>query len=288
MKWLSVLLPLAFFAACTPTGDRHASLHVKESQRIFGGDKVEVQAGNELTVAMITLDDEAGQSFVCTGTFISQRLILTASHCVTENKNQMRVLFGAAPFEGGAFVDVPIVDVHVYHKIVADESKAQASRHDVALIEIQELPAGAKLASLPVSSIERSTRLKFVALGYGRTSGLDLEGSDAGGAGVLRRVDLETSDYIEKEPTFSILQQDGVRGVCFGDSGGPALVDSVIVGVASGVMDLADTDPYALGYDACKQRSIYMNVAPYVDWIQSTSRRIELLRPDLKQAQPKS
>lgn len=315
MKWISrfpyALLVIALFAACTPAGERSGHIVVKESQRIFGGDEVQVQSGSSLTVAMITLDDDMGQSFVCTGTFISARLLLTASHCVTTNKSQMRVLFGAAPFAGTAFVDVPIADVHVYHEIVADGSSAETGkRHDLALIEIRGLPDGARTAELPESAQGQDLQLKndsraataviqssrqtllhaqnlgFVALGYGRLDGLDLGASDTGGSGVLRRVDLSAENYSAKATTFTVLQETGERGVCFGDSGGPALlerttvdgVSAVVMGVASGVLDLEGTDPYAHGYDACKQRSIYMNVLPYLPWIERIQKKVDLLR----------
>lgn len=305
-----MFLFLVFLGACTPAGERPGHVHVKESQRILGGDEVQVQSGIERSLVMITLDDESGQSFVCTGTFISERLVLTASHCASADKERMRLLYGAAPF-GGSFVDVPIRRTHLYPKTAETQRLDEAElRHDVALVEIAgtrpegsavtPVPSAEELHALdphvfkdgttttPKFNARSSTRvLSFLAMGYGRVHGVEVtDANDVAGAGVLRRVRLESADYRPEAAVFTVAQLTGERGVCFGDSGGPAVVEllkpegmrNVLVGIASGVFSATGTDEYAHGFDACKQHSLYMNIRPYLPWIARVQQNADLLR----------
>ncbi len=163
----------------------------------------------------------------------------------------------------------------------------------MALIEYSGgLPSGAVALPLARPSSPRVTEFfsgggktprSITALGYGRTTGKELtDGNDLGGSGLLRIVELPVSQFDRNGVTFTV-DQKKEKGVCFGDSGGPALLASErlddqpklqLIGVASGVFSDEGVDEYALGFDPCAQNSLYTNIIPYLDWIDAIEKSV--------------
>jgi hypothetical protein len=123
MKVLGFFSLLLGLVACTPSPETKSHVNLRSGQGVVGGLEVENGSPFAKSTVMITLDDDQGQSFICTGTFISEKLILTASHCATPNPLKMSVLFGLNPLSGRDYSVVPILKVHWYAGVLEDHSK---------------------------------------------------------------------------------------------------------------------------------------------------------------------
>jgi secreted trypsin-like serine protease len=262
-----LVFQLALATACTSKKWDQPDVQLQTKDAIVGG--YEVTSGNPEAayVVMIYGEKANGESYVCTGTFISESVILTAAHCLSKSLDLMSVFFGVKPFEAGA-VSLPLTDMKVYEADIEDVKLD--SRDDLAMISFSGgLPPGAKIAELPQEADEIDKARAMLALGYGRTDGLGDSATMGQDIGVLREVLLQQEDVRTKEGSFTV-SQSHQRGVCYGDSGGPALAlteDGLsvrIVGVASGVFGSVAS---GINADECQGSSIYMRTSHYLKWI---------------------
>ncbi|MFV8248898.1 trypsin-like serine protease [Bdellovibrio bacteriovorus] len=217
----------------------------------------------------------------CTGALISKRLILTAAHCVGKGAEGLTLAFGLNPLAGQYVMKKA-------HKVATHDKYKKLNsteRNDIALISMKEdAPASYRPLTLPDSKFPLSKDLIFTAAGYGRISGKKTSADDTQGSGKLRHVDLTISHFSSDETQFYINQEDG-KGICNGDSGGPALMrysgKDYVVGVASaiswtvpGEVKASQKSQYIDNKDLCKDKSIYMNVIKYRQWIDDNSKKL--------------
>jgi secreted trypsin-like serine protease len=247
-----------------------------EQAKIVGGELVDLPSALAKSVVMLTVDAPAGGAFICTGTFIAENLVLTAAHCVNEDPTRMGMLYGANPLSG-QFQSLNITKVYRHNQALKDGAE---ERNDLALVQFSGgLPEGAVTTLLPESRPTRTADETMTALGYGQVHGIQTEDiADLKGSGELRQVQLADPQFSLRNTSFTISQGSG-KGVCFGDSGGPALIetsskDLMIVGVASGVFSDQNVDEEIPGFNHCTQRSIYMNVEAYLGWIKDIQAKV--------------
>ncbi len=240
---------------------------------IVGGKDSNYDEAAAASVVYISTENDQGHNEICTGTFISTELILTAAHCIAKEKEGMSLSFRPRDF----IKTKRIIDIKITETYKLDFSTLLVERNDLGVIHFEGgLPEGAKIAILPKSNKNKvlpSRRL--LAIGYGQNTGVKSDDEMANtGEGVLRTKTLVSELIKTDKDNFKIDQLANKGGICFGDSGGPALIldpvtkKNMIIGVASAVLTKRtgpDIDPN----DDCKNQSMYLNMYYYAEYFNS-------------------
>jgi secreted trypsin-like serine protease len=183
----------------------------EEDFRIFGGEVVTNQKAWPWQIALYHKDRSGKLSFLCGGSVIAERWVLTAAHCigsgagrpgdfsVVERTMQIDFALDGNPSHGGRRVMVKRVIVHEGYDLAKKEN-------DIALLE---LAASAQSTPVPyarggTSPLEENGKDAIVT-GWGmlREIGLDAQG---------QRVDVQTGQLITQENASQYLD-DKLRQV---------------------------------------------------------------------------
>ncbi len=263
---MRILASLAFFVLLACADSKTFRDSWAQDNSIIGGTELSAQDDAARYVVMVYDEDSKK---ICTGTLIGPQLILTAGHCVGRRQDGITLAFGVDPMTG-KYIARKSIAFKVHH--LYNSSK---SLNDLALIYFKgQAPQGYMPAIVAPPSFPVKASYYFSAIGYGRYSGrTPISEKDAQGSGRLRSTDLKIYSISKDEKSFIVGQSTG-RGICSGDSGGPALMRlkgrDYVVGVASAVI-WSGKDSMGNG-NACADRSLYMNVSRYNVWIQETSQ----------------
>lgn len=274
---LSILL-LAAFALTGCAGSDTVNSPFAHDSAIVGGSTT---AKDNLIKNYVVLIYDNPTKTYCTGTLIQKNLILTAAHCVGAGPTGLSLAFGLNPLSGA-------YTLRKAHKTaIHDRYKKMSTsdRNDVALISFKDpAPENYRPIAMPGADFPLTRGLTFTAAGYGRTSGKKGAPGDPQGSGLLRNVDLVISLISTDENQFYVDQKNG-RGICNGDSGGPALMRyngiDYVVGIASAVSwtvpdEVKDEHraQYIEKKDFCREKSVYMNVKKFRPWIDENSKKL--------------
>lgn len=247
----------AVLSACSANTQQTGSIEFSDqSQGIVGGRSIDPSSPMaKHTVGLYGVKGEGG--FICTGTLVATNIILTAAHCVETEK--MLVIF-SHDIEGTLVAkDLgrvrPVVAKTVHPKWnggVNDKDNG-----DIALIKFK---GSAPLGFVPAALLSSSIFLKPGVFTQQAGFGLDNPEMDSG-SGKLRTAMVRIHSNTHSATEIIVDQRDG-RGVCSGDSGGPAfmVIDGsyYVWGVASAVT----LNP------KCREFGIYTNALSYRDWIR--------------------
>jgi secreted trypsin-like serine protease len=188
--------------------------------------------------SMVLEIPERGLFQLCSGTLISEKVFLTASHCtvgldsllVRFPGSQVLVTFDPTISESGTFY------TGVWHtnpNYNGGQGQYGASdTGDVAVIVLGEAPQGIIPARLPVAGLLDELKAQhilkdtlFTAVGYGTVR----ETNRTGPQGILdnldrNRVDQEFLSLTNAWLTMSMNLATDNGGTCYGDSGGPHFI----------------------------------------------------------------
>jgi hypothetical protein len=194
--------------------------------------------------------------FVCSGTLITPTFVLTADHCKLDTRAQF--CFGD---DVSAARCLDVKAVHTRPTVAVDNTGYEL---DLAVVELDEDATVAVPGVVPIPIVvEPLTGLeghRVETSGYGRTErrtyGVRLF--------ALERIDqVGPTDEPEGDgPAFVRVDGGGARGVCAGDSGGPALVID-----SAGAVRVAGALSY--GDDSCVDKDRYTRADVAREWIES-------------------
>jgi hypothetical protein len=176
----------------------------------------------------------------CTGSLIDSTHVLTAAHCVEDNRELRVVIGGLRQSDMNASSGVAARAVHLH-----PEFRSAFFSNDLAVVDLAEPVRGVRFPRLAMPRDERDVRRRgrVMSAGWG-VNGADFLGVNV--PDVLRhdRFDLVDQRTCEAEiggyfdASSMLCTYDGDGGACYGDSGGPLFVldargAALIVGVTS-------------------------------------------------------
>lgn len=272
MKITKKLFSMIFLLSlgCAPA-DHFVNLENPDA--IVGGEITTLKSPVAKYVVLV-IDDDSGS--YCTGTLIKDNIVLTAAHCLGKRGNGLTLAFGRNPMSGNYIARrSAAVAIHPDYKKANSQDP-----HDLALILIDgSAPASYSPVRVPNNSFPMQKNLNFTAIGYGRISGKSPQG-----IGVLRDTQLKISHLTQNQKQFYVNQENG-KGICNGDSGGPALMRyqgvDYIVGVASAIYWTIPSSvradqraDYISKKDTCAEKSIYINLRSHQVWLSQALQQL--------------
>ena len=262
------LLACAIAAACEPGGPTPPATGAAAGAIVNGQD----ESGWPAVGALVM--DVNGWGYIgayCSGSLIAPRWVLTAGHCVTPQA-ELPVMAAFVQFyvgsdargshHSGPKTGKMYQAKDLYPHPQYDPSN-QMGGYDIGLVELEADVPGVDPVPLNTGALRGSllgTQVLYVGFG-------ESDGTNQTGSGVKRSTHMPltsiANDAYYATPAGS--------GTCFGDSGGPGLLDDgaglfkVIGVVSAGTGSTGTGDPCLGGY------GIYTRVDAYAAWIVQTT-----------------
>ncbi|WP_413584802.1 S1 family peptidase [Bdellovibrio sp. HCB274] len=257
---LWALLPVVLLAACSP--QHSGPVPTAQEDRIINGKSVarDSQVANA-TVALMLVDGDRLRTF-CTGTLVSKDLIVTAGHCLEPSQSGYEVVvsFGSETFSSKEDGDIREIDRAYSYDMVTPQMGDGTSRNinelrDVALIKLR---TSAPKWAVPVAILGSDANLgagqEVLLAGFGRTNEK---------VAAMSKYLLTTHVKIVsvQDNKITVDQTQGT-GACWGDSGGPAFLQTekglVVVGATSGA---------AYGSVDCHTQVVYASLPGFREFL---------------------
>lgn len=291
----AILLLISSILISSCSSHEQNTLQAQDKSFIVGGSKVTTADRINQHVVFV-YNKELG--YMCTGTIIANKTILTAAHCLEGSSADFVVIFSNEPFP---ILDHPskasdvftrnVEDIVINEDYESDFNKAPPmNQHDIGLIYLTDkIPAGYK----PVQVVMDETKIKkgipVIAAGYGVThvsyseikyknnqkfrermkSGeyvCDFQIKDVDGLPTCLQVQLsgegelrQTTNSIKYIFQSEVTVNEANSSTCSGDSGGPLFIEE------NGELLLVGVT--SRGSLLCNGEGIYTLVPSFVDWI---------------------
>ncbi|WP_414941699.1 trypsin-like serine protease [Amycolatopsis sp. cmx-11-51] len=221
--------------AATPTDQLRAG---DVGTRIVNGERTTVKE-YPFVIAGMRVGGGGPQGQSCTASVVGKRKILTAAHCMVDTTGAKSYFYGDDDLNtpGDETFRTAVASYKTHPGYTG--SGGWRTGYDVAVVTtVDDLPVPesqwAKVAGSGDSALTQPGK-SGTSLGYGKTSA-------GGGSGELRKTTLPVNDpsgcqvfdiRVNGDLMVCTGYNDGRTANCSGDSGGPFIVDGVIVGVSS-------------------------------------------------------
>nr|XP_044251820.1 chymotrypsin-like protease CTRL-1 [Drosophila takahashii] len=234
--------------------------------KIFGGEN----AKNQEAAWMAAVSNS--KRFLCGGTLIHRRFVLTAAHCIF-NQNSLQVKLGA--YNKTQPTAVFNVIKGIIHRLYRNQL---ASENDIGLLKLsRSVSYGPNIQPVCIildknfkSQVDHT--MSFKAFGWGLKK--NLQESD-----ILQTIILNRLNPFQCRQSFGLwpsLQQicagASYGDTCDGDSGGPLINNITVPRIGNLATQLGIV---SYGLKGCKGHGVYTDVTSYVDWIEATIKENE-------------
>lgn len=261
-NWTSLTLGVILLATLT-TGcevskeNSHTVSHeCIDGSAIVGGAYVSSeQALSKKVVALLSTDGK--EQSICTGTPISDDLILTAAHCVKGAVKIVALFSNDLGCGSGFKISTHGIEASSFTYDRRFTGTDGAIDNDYGLVRLKSaIPSNYKISRIYSGGALSSENVTLV--GYGVTS------ERGEGSGFLRTKIKSKNDVSVKNGKVYLAQYEG--GVCKGDSGGPLFVE------VNGELEILGVTSYGTSYSdetVCHGKGIFAYAPGMVTWIQS-------------------
>ncbi len=281
---------VALFSSCGPRASKNNPL-AGNNQAIMGGNVANESFQKQNGIVGLLLEVErqdlggapVTSQGICTGVLIAKRWVLTAGHCVRDKGLKKIIVIFDSNFRNAVrahnFVFGALAIANKSYN-PTEQFGAFSDLHpwnDIALVSLTEdAPSAFNVAPLPTTKdVELlNADAKLTLAGFGVTDfNMTEHGNDKSmhdSAGILRSVShIVINDVTIDNKEIVIDQENGARGACHGDSGGPAYLEEadgklVLIGITSRGTNLNGN---------CDRENVLTNVFGHLDWINKQIHR---------------
>ncbi len=254
--------------SCVRSADMNTA-SIIGGQRIFPGDENSKAA---LLIISTTQDAEGKKSQqICTATPISDRVLITAAHCV-EDTIAVTAYFNTDitcenGFNKNQGVSAKNYSIHPNY----NANRIHSANPDLALVLLEErIYSGYPI--YPIFNQKVASTADFNSdlylYGYGVIRYEKNDKFKKSSAGILRHTIVDYNKLSIEENSLKI-KNNGKQGICSGDSGGSGLI------LVNGQYQILAINSYGSGpsSDKCAEEGSLILVEPYLEWLNSVKRR---------------
>ena len=252
-----------------------AQISEKQNGIIGGQAALHTDAITSSTVSIMVNYDGSPFS-ICTGTLISQNLVLTATHCLDGmDASDLFIYFGAnlpKKIDTKKLLKVADLRVHPKYEMIFDETDEDTpvtGLNDVGLIRLaQNAPDSARPVAIAKQTNILKPGMSLLLAGYGIVN-------EIGDPTYAKGLNYVRVPFVK--PVFEsilVTDQTNAQGACSGDSGGPAYVETpnglIVVGITRG--------PHGQSLD-CRHYGEYTSAAHFQGFIEDMAKELGALAP---------